>query len=141
MTTRWAGSTIYGDKLYQERARKALPILVRQAARRQPISYTDLARELGMPNPRNLNFVLGSIGETLQALSKKWNEEIPLINFLVVNKATLKPGSGISLFLSGGKALDWRELRNQRATFEAELKKIYAFRKWGEVLDALGLKP
>jgi hypothetical protein len=44
-----------GDKLYQERARRAMPILVRQALASQPIYYSDLAEELGMSNPRNLN--------------------------------------------------------------------------------------
>ena len=37
---------IMGDKLYQVRARKALPILVRQAKAQQTITYTDLAIEL-----------------------------------------------------------------------------------------------
>jgi len=52
--------TMEGNKLYQERARRAMPILVRQALAGETIYYQDLADELGMPNPRNLNFVLGS---------------------------------------------------------------------------------
>jgi hypothetical protein len=45
-----------GGKLYQKRAQAALPLLVRQAEARVPVSYGDLADELEMPNPRNLNF-------------------------------------------------------------------------------------
>ena len=46
--------SISGDSLYQKRARTALPILVRQAMASEKISYGDLAKELDMPNPRNL---------------------------------------------------------------------------------------
>ena len=66
MTTAMAATPLSGDKLYQERARAALPLLVRQAEAATPIFYSSLARELGMPNPRNLNYVLGCIGQTLQ---------------------------------------------------------------------------
>ncbi len=75
---------IHGEKLYQKRARKALPILVRQAKAEQPIYYSDLAEELNMPNPRNLNYVLGAVGNSLKKLEKKWKEEIPLINVIVI---------------------------------------------------------
>jgi hypothetical protein len=58
---------IFGYELYQRRARVAFPILVRQADAKEPITYEALAAELGMPNPRNLNFVLanGSAHTTL----------------------------------------------------------------------------
>jgi len=52
----------------------------------QKITYSDLADELGMPNPRNLNYVLGLIGNELYNLSKEWNEEVPPIQSIVVNK-------------------------------------------------------
>lgn len=51
-----------GEKLYQERARLTLPYLVRQAKAGQTIYYSDLAEEIDIPNPRNLNYVLGAIG-------------------------------------------------------------------------------
>ena len=60
-----------GDKLYQVRAREALPLLIRQAEVEQTIFYSDLANELDMPNPRNLDYVLGFIGEALVKLSDK----------------------------------------------------------------------
>ena len=63
-----------GEKLYQARARAALPLLVRQAtqAHNATIFYSDLAAELGMANERNLNYVLGYIGDALEQLSKQW---------------------------------------------------------------------
>ncbi|WP_338238175.1 hypothetical protein [Persicobacter diffluens] len=38
------------DKLYVEIARKVFPIIVRQAIAGEPIFYSDLAEELGIPN-------------------------------------------------------------------------------------------
>ena len=87
--------SIEGEKLYQQRARKAFPLLVRQALANQPILYLDLAQELEMPNPRNLNYVLGCIGQTLQEISVEWKEEIPPINCLVINKTKGLPGGGL----------------------------------------------
>src|SRR5882762_1786592 len=91
---------IHGTSLYQERARAALPLLVRQAHAHQPIYYSDLASELGMRNPRNLNFVLGSIGQTIIDLSESWKDEVPPIQALVINKATGLPGKGVGLCLN-----------------------------------------
>ena len=56
---------IFGDKLYQQRARVVLPILIRQAFAATPIYYSALAQEAQIPNPRNLNYVLGCIGKPL----------------------------------------------------------------------------
>ena len=95
MSTAKISAPISGDKLYQERARAALPLLVRQAQAGAPIFYSDLAEELGMPNPRNLNYVLGSIGQSMELLSKSWKEKVPPIQCLVINKATGLPGEGI----------------------------------------------
>ncbi len=65
MNTAQISEPLIGDKLYQKRARLTLPLLVRQAKAEEPITYENLASELGMPNPRNLNYVLGSIGKAL----------------------------------------------------------------------------
>jgi hypothetical protein len=66
MATGGTSKNMHGDKLYQRRARMALPLLVRQAHAGSKIFYADLAAELGMTNPRTLNYVLGSIGTTLK---------------------------------------------------------------------------
>jgi len=68
METSKVAKTLGGDNLYQRRARIAMPILVRQAHARAKIFYAELAAELGMPSPRNLNYVLGSVGTTLRQL-------------------------------------------------------------------------
>lgn len=131
---------LFGDKLYQQRAAKVLPILVRQAHHEQPISYSDLAHEIEMPNPRNLNYVLGSIGQAIEYVKNKWNEDIPLINFLVVNKGSHLPGEGIEEFIpkAGYKALS-PKLREE--LYRYNCLDIFTYPKWESVLHELNLQP
>lgn len=140
METAQVAEPLSGNKLYQQRARRAFPILVRQAFANQPICYSDLANELGVPNPRNLNYVLGSIGQTLQRLSKKWNEEIPPISCLVINKVTGLPGEGVGWFIDDKNMFAKLPRKQQRVIVNAELHKIYAYPKWLDILHILGLE-
>ncbi|WP_205028108.1 hypothetical protein [Oleisolibacter albus] len=134
---------MFGDKLYQIRARKALPILVRQAASRKPIFYEALATELGMPNPRNLNYVLGSIGTTLSELSlePRWGE-IPHIQSLVINQHHRLPGEGFEGFLAQ-RMKEYQNLSpaDKRAYLEAYWHEVYAYPYWQDVLEACKLAP
>lgn len=134
---------LFGDKLYQVRARKALPILVRQASSRKPIFYEALAVELEMPNPRNLNFVLGSIGTTLNELSVDpgWGE-IPHIQALVINQQRKLPGSGFESFLARRmKEYQRFSLAEKRAYLDAFCHEIYAYPYWTDVLEVCDLVP
>ncbi len=99
ITAQKACDFLSGDKLYQQRARAVLPVLVRQAKATQKIYYGDLAAEVSIPNPRNLNYPLGSIGNALKSLSKKWAIKIPQIQCIVVNKGSELPGEGIGWFI------------------------------------------
>jgi len=141
METAKVAQPISGDKLYQERARRALPLLVRQAQASAKIYYSDLADELGMVNPRNLNFVLGSVGQALQRLSSEWGEQVPPLQCLVVNKATGLPGEGVGWFIKGLENYASLSRKQQRDIVKAELLKISSYPKWQEVLSAFGLKP
>ena len=127
-------SHMQGDQLYHERARAALPLLVRQAKAGEPITYESLAKELGMPNARNLNYPLGSIGTSLQRLGEEWKQHIPQIQTLVVNKNTRLPGPGIGAFLDGSKT-------DFASRVKDEQSEVYAYRRWDDVLRALKLKP
>lgn len=140
MGTAKFSETIFGEKLYQIRARQALPLLVRQARAKKTIYYEDLAKEIGMPNPRNLNYVLGSIGVTLNELSIKWNEKVPLLNTLVINKTTGIPGEGFDEFLPRGVNVRNMSRKQKDAAFKAFYKEIYSYPKWNEVLKALDLQ-
>ncbi|TKA88880.1 hypothetical protein FAZ79_08365 [Guyparkeria sp. SB14A] len=141
MSTATVSEPISGDKAYQVRARAALPLLVRQAEASAPLFYSDLAEELGMSNPRNLNYVLGSIGQSLERLSKAWKSKVPPIQCLVVNKSTGLPGEGIGWFLVKKADFATLPLRQKRAIVEAELQHVFSYPRWHEVLEALGLEP
>ncbi|OSI07070.1 Uncharacterised protein [Neisseria animaloris] len=130
---------IWGNKLYQQRARIALPILIRQAGSQEPILYSNLALEMGMPNPRNLDYVLGCIGKTIECLNEKNEQEIPPIQSLVVNKHTGLPGGGIGDFLIKDEDFSKLSLKRRRDIVQAELQRIYIYPKWHELLEALGL--
>lgn len=132
-------SDMYGDKLYQRRARRALPILVQQAGMGTPMTYSALAKKMRMPNARNLNYVLGSVGRTLQDLGHRWRQEIPPIQCLVVNKQSELPGEGFLGFLQRSRGgLSQVQLRR---LVEDKMEQAYGYPHWDDVLAALDLKP
>jgi len=139
METAEISESFWGNKLYQQRAREALPLLVRQALVGEKIFYSQLADEMKMPNARNLNFVLGCIGSTLIELGEEHDIDIPPIQCLVVNKATELPGEGIGWFISDS---DFRKLnkKQKKVVVDSQLSKIYAFPDWLRILKLLGLK-
>jgi hypothetical protein len=136
-----AANYLAGDKLFQKRARAALPLLVRQATQSATILYSDLAPELRMPNERNLNDVLGYVGKAIESLSKDWKETIPPIQCLVINKRDGIPGKGIGWFIT--KKEDFKKLprKEQRRLVKLELEKVFAYPRWPSVLQAFGLLP
>ena len=140
MTTAQIAGPITGDKLYQRRARKALPILVRQAYAWQPITYSDLAFELSMPNPRNLNYVLGSIGQTLENIAEEWEYRVPPIQCLVINKATRLPGEGVSEFISELDEFRSMPLWKRRKLVETKQNEVFVYEYWSDVLEELELE-
>jgi len=132
-------ANMHGEKLYQQRAREALPILVRQAFSHKTMYYQELADELKMPNPRNLNFVLGSVGQSLIALGEAWSEEIPPIQCLVINQSEELPGDGFGWFMTEA---DWKNLskRQKDEMIKVVMQRIFAYPKWPKVLEALSLE-
>ena len=133
-----------GDMSYQVYARKALPILVQQVKFKKPITYGELALELGMHH-RSLRHVLGCVGISIERLeegrtkSEKWKENIPKINTLVVNKTTELPGTGIGEFF--GQDFTKLPKYTRELIQEEALSKIYQYPYWDKVLEALKLEP
>jgi hypothetical protein len=139
-TAKIANSDLFnGDKLYLKTAKKALPYLVRQAKVGQTIYYSDLAQELDVPNPRNLNYVLGAIGNALIELTERTKIEIPAIQCIVVNKKEELPGEGIVWFISKTDFSKLNRTQKQKVV-AAQLTQISAFQKWDWVLAELGLE-
>lgn len=90
-----------------------------------------------MPNPRNMNFVLGAIGNTLKDLGKKMKIKIPPIQCLAVNKNSGLPGNGIEGFISD-KYSQLPKNKKEQVTQNA-LRDIFSFQKWNDVLHELSL--
>lgn len=114
---------------------------LKPARAEQPISYAHLADELGMSNPRNLNYVLGAIGNALLRLSKAWKEEVPPIQALVVNQATGLPGEGISWFAPDARDFKEANQRRRKQIVDGMLAKVYTYPRWDAVLREFGLAP
>lgn len=131
-------SNMFGDKLYQQRARQALPLLIRFAYSQSTVTYAELARQLEMSNARNLNYVLGSIGVTLKGLENRWDKgEIPRIALLVFNKAEKMPGDGVDVLLAGGgKSLTKAQ---RKVIIKGICSKVFSYAHWPDVLSELGL--
>ena len=127
--------------LYQRRAFLALPLLVRQAEAGQTIHYEQLSSELGMPNPRNLNYVLGSMGTSLLHLGQLWGQEIPAIQALVTNKASGLPGRGFTEFLRDPGAVRGATSAQQRALHQRITDKIRFYQRWRDVLAHFKAQP
>ncbi len=142
-STAEAATHLYGDMPYHQRAQEALPILVRQAIAGKELTYGQLALELGMPNPRNLNFPLGSVGTTLLALSEEMGINIPPIQCLVINQKDRLPGEGIAWFLKDRLLANFTSLskKEKHQIVQVMHKEIFAFKKWHAVLGQLDLVP
>lgn len=136
-----AKSAMRGNKLYQVRARAALPLLVRQAKAEQPIFYSDLASELGMPNPRNLNYVLGAMGNALVELGNERDTKIPPVQCIVINKNTGMPGEGIGWFVPDKEAFGRSSSRQKKLIVHQMLTEVFQFVRWDDVLAEFNLSP
>ena len=73
---------LQGEELFRQRARTALPFLVRQAKSSKTIFYSQLAKLIGIPHPRNLNHILRAVGDGLIELGKRTGTNIPPIHVL-----------------------------------------------------------
>ena len=140
-TERAAAEFARGANKYQQRARTALPILVRQAKAHQTMFYGELAHEMGIPNPRTLNYPLGSIGRALLDLGKRWGRQVPPIQALVINKSSGCPGEGIAFFAPDAKDFERATRRERRLIVDKMLQDVFTFSDWDQVLDTLGLPP
>lgn len=131
---------LFGDKLYQGRARAALPLLVNLAQRGEKIYYKPLADALEMSNPRNLDYVLGCIGQTLLLLGRNWKDKIPPIETLVINQADNLPGPGAAYFI-GRRYRDMSKPERRDVIDNKIHPAVWDYQKWGEVLSTLWLRP
>lgn len=94
-----------------------------------------------MPNPRNLNRVLGSIGTSLLILGQLWKQTIPPIQAVVTNKASGLPGRGFIQFLDDPGAFRRAPSARQRAILRRVTDGVYSYERWREVLAHFSAQP
>lgn len=128
-----------GDKS-STRMVELLPILIRQARLERPITYGDVARELGVHH-RAVHHIAGYIGYTLSAVADRrgWiRRRPPPLHALIVNDVTGLPGRGIDGFLS-----DLYQSAETNPEKLAVLKAIYAqahaYAHWAELCELLDI--
>jgi hypothetical protein len=93
---------------------------------------------LDIPNPRTMNFVLGSIGTSLSALSAEWNHEVPPLQALVISRRNELPGVGFAEFAPDPMSFRKAPLRIKREVVNGLLGKVYSYARWQAVLDHFG---
>lgn len=126
-------------ELYQRRAFAALPILVRQAHAGQTIYYGELADELGIANPRTLNYVLGAVGTSLTELGRRWDKDIPPLQALVINRAEGMPGAGFVNSIVDPQLLSGATRRTRKQVVDGMLATVFTYPKWDLVLAHFGV--
>jgi len=132
---------------HEKFARKALAVLVERVlssdVEDKRITYGDLAKCIGFPEPhRGSNFAkrigktLGKMGDDIANLFVQ-GEIAPKMQSLVINQGEKVPGSGFENFCPEYKDLPLAEKRNVANEYQ---EKVYAFgEKWLDVLDQLNI--
>lgn len=139
---------------YEGYARRALPELVAHVlAQRdgvmQRISYQELARRIDKRNykgeawARGMGGVLNIITGWIDDLQPAWNDEIPYLTSVVVEKTADGkdglPGVGVSAKFPGYASFT---SERKEAVISVEYEKILNFgMRWNEVLGQLGMDP
>jgi hypothetical protein len=93
-----------------------------------------------MPNPRNLNTVLGAVGTELKNLGQQWKQKIPPITCLVVNQHDKTPQRGIEFHMP---LEAFKKLPNtaQREVILFLTQDIWNYTRWDKVLRHFKLDP
>jgi len=107
------------------------------------ITYGELAREIGYPEPHTGNLFGKNIGKTLGVMGHLFDnivvdgEEVPLLQALVVNQNQKLPSDGLKEFNSTYPKLS---VQKKRDFVQAEYKRIFEFgSRWEKVLEKLGI--
>ena len=116
-----------------------LDVLVRQARQQTPLTYQQLADEIGWQRPLpNLGEPLGTINLALHVLGKAWGEHIPPISALVVRTQDGLPGAGFAEFINRTPAQYAGLSRAERRRLVKPIQQaVYAYKKWDKVRHAV----
>ena len=88
---------MFGEKLYQQRAREVLPILIESAKKGETITYGKIAEilELGTFGAVQIGpYVLASISTTLCKWEQRFDEKLPRLTNIVI-RSDGEPGAWV----------------------------------------------
>ena len=142
--------SLEGSRWTEITARHSLPILVWCAKKGKQITYGELDREIVR---RGLGHHVmevqygrpaGAIGDSLIELEEKWDESIPPLNAILVNKEDKLPGKGVNDYLEHyfdtKKRIKNMTKKEKRAVIEEIHSDVFAYEYWDEVLKEFGFK-
>ena len=115
----------------KENAFKALPYLVYAAEKGVLRTYGDVAKDIGVLNPRNMSKILGYIRDEICI-----KRSLPLLSTIVINKRTRLPGD--DYLPEGTNSLSKIEYRQK---FEEMRNKVFSYNKWDTLLKEFGINP
>ncbi len=126
---------MFGEKLYQQRAREVLPILIERAKKGETATYGEISEilELGTFGPVQVGpYILPSISTTLCKCEKRYKEKFPRLTNIVIRsdgKMGAWPFNQLKEVL--GRDPTWED-------YERELLvPIYNYDRWDNVLEKL----
>lgn len=122
--------TVVVTALTQERALRALPILVDRAQQHRRVTYKELAAKIGT-HPQHLGRLLRYIRDEICE-----PRGIPLISAIVVRTRSRLPGRG---FLTEGA--DHLTVAEYRQAAQRCWDQVFEYPGWADVLEQLGLRP
>ena len=129
------------SKITYQRARAALPILVRQAIvgkemtdKEMTLTYKQLGEEIDAHHRGGVVPVLFCIEKLLAKLGEHWQEKIPAIQGIVVNQKTRLPGNSVA-FLRKRKL----DPRDKERLVKENFTDVRNYQKWEAILEELGL--
>ena len=122
---------LYGNEPCQIVARDVFPKLIQVAtnSERLPISYDKLAEKAGIPyypsRGRNMAKPLGIIWKALFELHQDFDDDIPYLTTIVINKKTKDP----TIFKT---YLNWSD----QDIADAQ-RDVYKFQRWAEIKEII----
>ncbi len=125
-------------KKSNELVRQMIPILIAWAQeQKSPQYYSTLSKAIGHSTHR-IGYQLGLLGDVFKKLSELSHKDIPILNALVINKGSKRPGDGLRVVM---KEYDTKDLYKKEYIAEYANKKAYNYKDWPWVLESLGLMP
>lgn len=139
-----------GEGWVDDRARKALPVLLAFATLGETLTYKELDQAIAahyrVPptnGVRNYSQVLNKVGRTVALLGEEWRTALPPLTAIVVNSFTRLPSEGADQFFTAAQSgLDSAGSlnSNREEVAKAAIAEVLQYQNWATVADTLGIE-